>query len=73
MNRDILAENAPRGAGHRGPLLRARCTSCDKTCHKRTNDIIGETATGSFKHVCHSCQGVTWWNVLEVVDDGGDL
>lgn len=68
MNVDIVDEEPP-AAGHAGPLLRARCTECDKVSLKRTTEIVGETATGSFKHACHSCRGATWWNVLEVVEE----
>jgi hypothetical protein len=71
MNVDIVDEEPP-GAGHSGPLLRARCTDCDKVSLKRTTRIVGETDTGSFKHVCHTCQSVSWWNVLEVVDEPDD-
>jgi hypothetical protein len=62
------------GVGHAGPLLSARCTGCGKTSEKRTAEIVGDRSSGSFQHVCHSCQGVTWWNVLELVegDVGGD-
>ena len=62
------------GVGHAGPLLSARCTGCGKTSEKRTAEIVGDRSSGSFKHVCHSCQGVTWWNILELVEDnaGGD-
>ncbi|OYR86295.1 hypothetical protein DJ71_06525 [Halorubrum sp. E3] len=61
------------GAGHVGPLLSARCTGCEKTSEKRTTDVVGDRANGSFQHVCHTCQLITWWNVLEVLDDKDDL
>ncbi|TKX39150.1 hypothetical protein EXE41_18750, partial [Halorubrum sp. SD690R] len=57
------------GVGHVGPLLVARCTGCEKTSKKRTTEIVGDRSSGSFQHVCHTCQLVTWWNILEVVDD----
>ena len=57
------------GVGHAGPLLSARCTGCGKTSEKRTAEIVGDRSSGSFKHVCHSCQSVTWWNILELVED----
>lgn len=62
------------GVGHAGPLLSARCTGCGKTSEKRTAEVVGQRSSGSFQHVCHTCRVVTWWNVLEVVDDdtGGD-
>ncbi|AZQ14546.1 hypothetical protein [Halorubrum sp. PV6] len=56
------------GVGHVGPLLSARCTSCGKTSEKRTTEIVGDESSGSFQHVCHSCRGVTWWNVLDVAE-----
>lgn len=68
MNVDII-DQEPDGSGHAGPLLRARCTGCDAISLKRTTRVVGETATGSFKHVCHKCRTVTWWNVLEVVEE----
>jgi hypothetical protein len=68
MNADQL-DREPDGAGHVGPLLRARCTSCDAISLKRTERVVGETSSGSFKHVCHKCRGATWWNVLEVVEE----
>ena len=57
------------GVGHVGPLLSARCTGCGKTSEKRTSEIVGDRSGGSFQHVCHSCQLVTWWNVLEVLEE----
>ncbi|MDB2271037.1 hypothetical protein PM032_08370 [Halorubrum ezzemoulense] len=62
------------GVGHVGPLLSARCTGCGKTSKKRTTEIVGDRSSGSFQHVCHSCHGVAWWNVLDVVeaDAGGE-
>jgi len=59
------------GSGHVGPLLSARCTGCEKTSEKQTAEIVGDRTTGSFKHVCHTCQLVTWWNVLEVLKEAG--
>ncbi|ELZ39605.1 hypothetical protein C472_04803 [Halorubrum tebenquichense DSM 14210] len=64
------SRSAP-GVGHVGPLLSAKCTSCGKTSEKRTAEIVGDPSGGSFRHVCHSCQRVIWWNVLEVLSDGG--
>jgi hypothetical protein len=58
---------SPPGTGHAGPRLSARCTGCGKTSEKRTTEIVGDRSSGSFQHVCHSCRGVTWWNVLDVV------
>lgn len=57
------------GVGHVGLLLSARCTGCGKTSEKRTTEIVGEPSRSSFQHVCHSCRVVTWWNVLEVVEE----
>ncbi|OYR45278.1 hypothetical protein [Halorubrum sp. Hd13] len=70
MSADQLGRE-PVGSGHAGPLLRARCTGCGKTSEKRTVEIVGDTSSGSFKHVCHSCQSVTWWNVLRVLEERG--
>lgn len=60
---------SPPGVGHAGPLLAARCTGCEKRSQKRTAEIVGDRSSGSFEHVCHSCRCVTWWNVLEVVEE----
>ena len=68
MNADQL-DQEPAGSGHVGPLLRARCTECRRVSLKRTARVVGETSSGSFKHVCHNCRGATWWNVLEVVEE----
>ena len=57
------------GVGHVGPLLSARCTSCGKTSQKRTTETVGDASSGSFRHVCHSCQCVTWWNALAVLEE----
>ena len=57
------------GTGHVGPVLSARCTGCGKRSEKRTAEIVGDRSSGSFQHVCHSCQLVTWWNVLEVLEE----
>ncbi len=62
------SRSAP-GVGHAGPLLSARCTGCGKLSEKRTAEIVGERSRGSFQHVCHSCQCVTWWNVLRVLQE----
>lgn len=64
-----LVDREPDGSGHAGPLLRARCTDCTAISLKRTTRVVGETASGSFKHVCHKCRAATWWNVLEVVEE----
>jgi len=57
------------GVGHVGPLLSARCTGCGKSSKKRTAEIVGDASNGSFKHVCHSCRTVTWWNALAVLEE----
>lgn len=62
-------DKEPPAAGHAGPFLHARCTGWHKTSLKRTTRIVGETATGSFKHSCHSCRRATWWNVLGVLEE----
>ena len=62
------SRSAP-GVGHAGPLLSARCTGCGKASEKRTSEVVGDRSSGSFQHVCHSCQGVTWWNVLRVLEE----
>ena len=50
----------------------AICTACRvKTAKETRTDNDGEVPT-SFRHVCHECQRVTWWNVLDVRDVGGD-
>lgn len=58
------------GVGHAGPRVSARCTGCGKTSEKLTAEIVGDRSSGSFQHVCHSCKGATWWNVLEPVEAG---
>lgn len=50
-------------------LVRARCVECRTVRTKQTYTIVGDDESGSFEHVCHDCQGATWWNVLEVIDE----
>lgn len=40
----------------------AICTGCKQESEK---DLHPDDASGSFKHVCVTCQGVQWHNVIE--------
>lgn len=87
--RDLRGELESPESGHRGIPVDAICTSCKRVRVKRAaRDEVGvhpqidPTALesgdlNSFKHVCHPCQGTTWWNPVAVLtglieSDGGD-
>lgn len=48
-------------------VVSARCVECKNVREKRTYTDLERTR--SFKHVCHSCQTVTWWNAIRVLDE----
>lgn len=54
--------------------VEAVCTGCQRTVEKETRTDDEGTVPTSFRHVCHRCQRVQWWNVLEVRGsvEGGD-
>lgn len=66
--RDLEAELNDGKAGQRGIAVDARCVGCKHHRAKYVPNRDPEDTT-SFRTICHECQRVTWWNVLEVVDD----
>jgi hypothetical protein len=70
-DRDLAAELEAPEAGRNGTPVDARCVSCKRVRAKFASKIRG--SPGSFQHVCHVCCRVTWWNIIDdlenVVDD----
>ena len=60
-------------AGEVGVPVDAVCTGCKRVAVKRAPGTPDDVET-SFKHICHSCKRVTWWNVKSVLHGllGGD-
>ena len=54
--------------------VEAVCTGCQRTVEKETRTDDEGAVPTSFRHVCHQCRRVQWWNVLDVLDAdaGGD-
>ena len=72
VERDLREEVDDGRAGADGVLVEALCTGCRLTRAKRQRDLnpLDPDLSHSFKHVCHECQTVTWWNPLRVLPDG---
>ncbi|QSG02534.1 hypothetical protein [Natranaeroarchaeum sulfidigenes] len=64
-DRDLEAEAAEAEAGEVGIPFDAICTGCGQTRVKRADEDPENPS--SFKHVCHQCGGVTWWNPLSTL------
>lgn len=45
----------------------ARCVKCREVRRKET--YTDTDLSRSFRHVCHTCQTATWWNVLQVLEE----
>lgn len=69
--RDLEAELEEPEAGERGLPVDARCTQCKHVRAKLVSGRDDPTDTTSFRHICHNCCVVTWWNVIRVLE-GGD-
>ena len=72
VERDLREEVDDGRAGADGVLVEALCTGCRLTRSKRERSLnpLDPDLKQSFKHVCHECQTVTWWNPLRVLPDG---
>ena len=78
-DRDLGAELASAAAGQVGIPVDATCVGCGRTRVKRVAlEEIGQSSQAdpsalkvsdctSFKHVCHPCEGTTWWNPVAVL------
>lgn len=66
--RDPQEELEHGAAGEIGLPVDARCTGCKKVRAKRANKIMGDPDDGSFRHICHTCKKVKWWNVIRILD-----
>ena len=78
-DRDLEAELASADAGHVGIPVDAICVGCGRTQVKRADPeemdqnpdvdptILEAGDLTSFKHVCHRCEGATWWNPVAVL------
>lgn len=66
--RDPQEELEHGDAGHVGLPVDARCTGCKIVRAKRANKIQGDPDDGSFRHICHACNRVTWWNVIRILE-----
>ena len=71
-SRDPQEELDDGAAGHVGIAVDARCTRCKIVRAKQANKIAGEPDDGSFRHICHRCKKVTWWNIMRILDGGSD-
>jgi len=60
--RDIEAELKQGQTGEFGTPVDAVCTSCKKVRAKRAP--VDPDGRSTFKHVCHTCQRSTFWNVV---------
>ena len=77
--RDLLAELRSAEAGYSGIPVDAICCGCKWVRVKRVTpeeaglhpqvdpSQLDPGDVGSFKHVCHRCQTVTWWNATSVL------
>ena len=74
--RDLVAEIEEPEAGEVGEPVEARCIDCRRVRGKLAPaDAVAERH--SFRHTCHECRRVTWWNILRELDldapaPGGD-
>jgi hypothetical protein len=67
--RDRSDELQEPEAGEIGTPVDARCTGCKRVRAKKATKIHGDDpASGSFRHICHRCCKVKWWNVLRLID-----
>lgn len=78
-DRDLKAELRSPAAGQVGIPLDAVCTDCGRVAVKRVSceDLGADPQTDpkaidaddlhSFRHVCHRCSVVTWWNPTAVL------
>lgn len=48
--------------GDRGVPVDAICTGCQNVSVRRVSEA---EAGGSFRHVCHRCRGVQWFNTVK--------
>ena len=89
-DRDLEAELSTAEAGRSGFPVDALCTGCHRTHVKRVQPKeIGQHPQidpttleagdlTSFRHICHRCGSVTWWNPTAVLtglielEAGGD-
>lgn len=73
--RDLALELEDGAAGELGLAVDARCIECKRVRAKRVPDReCVDDGRDSFRHVCHKCRGVTYWNILRELDaleDGG--
>jgi len=78
-DRDLERELASAEAGLVGTPVDAICVGCGRTHVKRASleemnqpsgvdpTTLDASTLTSFKHVCHPCQGATWWNPIVVL------
>lgn len=77
--RNIEAELESPAAGHFGIPVDAKCVGCRRVRIKRATledleqvphvdpTTLETSDLTSFKHVCHSCKGATWWYPVAVL------
>lgn len=58
-------------AGHRGILTTARCVECKTVRRKLAPPEIADRDGNhpSFRHICHDCQRVVWYNTIQILED----
>lgn len=72
--RNLERELDDGAAGEHGIAVDAVCTGCKRVRSKRAYVDADDVRDGgtSFKHVCHRCHRVTWWNAIRVLEGGSD-
>lgn len=62
-------------AGYHGILTTARCTGCKTVRRKLAPYEIADDGGShpSFRHICHSCNRVSWYNTIEILEDVDDV
>lgn len=63
--RDVESEADAPEAGEVGIPFDAVCTGCGQTRVKRADEDPDDPT--SFKHACHRCKTVTWWNPVRTL------
>jgi len=67
---DDLRNDVDPEAGHRGLLVTARCVGCKTVRRKLAPPEIADRDADhpSFRHICHECQRVRWYNTIAVLE-----
>lgn len=47
----------------------AVCTGCKRIEVKTVRVLDPRKNPGSFRHVCHGCKVITWWNAIKILSN----